>query len=67
MKLFEQQDKYYTHVGNEAQEKAIAAISGTVFESPDKAKLHKVLEFINQINGPLPGCMLQLREILMGA
>ena len=60
-------DKYYTHVGNEAQEKAIAAISGTTFENSDKAKLHKALEFIDQINGPLPGCMLQLREILMGA
>ena len=60
-------DKYYTHVGNEAQEKAIAAISGTVFENPDKAKLHKALDFINQINGPLPGCMFRLREILMGA
>ena len=60
-------DKYYTHVGNEAQEKAIAAISGTVFENPDKAKLHKALEFIDNVNGPLPGCMLQLREILMGA
>ena len=60
-------DKYYTHVGNEAQEKAIAAISGTVFENPDKAKLHRALEFINQIDGPLPGCMFRLREILMGA
>ena len=60
-------DKYYTHVGNEAQEKAIAAISGTTFENSDKAKLHKALEFIDQVNGPLPGCMLQLREILMGA
>ena len=60
-------DKYYTHVGNDAQEKAIAAISGTVFENPDKAKLHRALEFINQIDGPLPGCMFRLREILMGA
>jgi len=60
-------DKYYTHVGNEAQEKAIAAISGTVFENPDKAKLHKALDFINQIDGPLPDCMFRLREILMGA
>ncbi len=60
-------DKYYTHVGNEAQEKAIAAISGTVFENPDKAKIQKVLDFIGQKPLPLPDELVQIREILLGA
>ena len=60
-------DKYYTHVGNEAQEKAIAAISGTSFENPDKAKIQKALDYIEQFPQPLPECMIPLREILIGA
>ena len=60
-------DKYYTHVGNEAQEKAIAAISGTVFENPDKAKIQKVLDFIGQKTLPLLDELVQIREILLGA
>ena len=60
-------DKYYTHVGNEAQEKAIAAISGTIFESLDKTKIQQVLDFIGQKPQPLSGDLLQIREILLGA
>ena len=60
-------DKYYTHVGNEAQEKAIAAISGTTFENPDKIKIQKALDYIEQFPLPLPDCMVPLREILIGA
>ncbi|MBE6374322.1 MAG: hypothetical protein E7055_19940 [Lentisphaerae bacterium] len=60
-------DKYYTHVGNEAQEKAIAAISGTTFENPDKAKIQKALDFIGQKPLPLPDELVQIREILLGA
>ena len=60
-------DKYYTHVGNEAQEKAIAAISGTTFESPDKARIQQVLDFIGQKPLPLPDDLHQIREILLGA
>ena len=60
-------DKYYTHVGNEAQEKAIAAISGITFENPDKAKIQKALDFIAQAPLPLPSFVVQLREILIGA
>ena len=60
-------DKYYTHVGNEAQEKAIAAISGTTFESPDKAKIQKALDFIGQVTIPTMESMTQLKEILLGA
>ena len=60
-------DKYYTHVGNEAQGKAIAAISGTVFENPDKAKIQKALDFISQKPLPLPDELVQIREILLGA
>ena len=60
-------DKYYTHVGNEAQEKAIAAISGTTFENPDKTKIKKLLDYIEQFPLPLPDCMILLRDILIGA
>jgi integrase len=60
-------DKYYTHVGNEAQEKAIAAISGTTFENPDKTKIQKALDFIAQAPLPLRDDLVQLREILIGA
>ena len=60
-------DKYYTHVGNEAQEKAIAAISGTTFESPDKTKIQKALDFIAQVPLPLRDDLVQLRDILIGA
>ena len=60
-------DKYYTHVGNEALEKAIAAISGTTFESSDKAKIQKALNFIGQVSIPTMESMTQLREILLGA
>ena len=60
-------DKYYTHVGNEAQEKAIAAISGTTFENPDKTKIQKALDFIAQAPLPLRDDLVQLREILLGA
>ena len=59
-------DKYYTHVGNEAQEKAIAAISGTTFESPDKAKIQKALDFIGQVTIPTMESMTQLKKILSG-
>ena len=60
-------DKYYTHVGNEAQEKAIAAISGTVFKNPDKAKIQKALDFIGQVTIPTMESITQLKEILLGA
>ena len=61
-------DKYYTHVGNEAQEKThSSAISGTPFESPDKAKIQKALNFIGQVSIPTMESMTQLREILLGA
>ena len=60
-------DKFYAHVGNEAQEKAIAAISGTTFENPDKTKIQKALDFIAQAPLPLRDDLVQLREILIGA
>ena len=58
-------DKYYTHVGNEAQEKAIAAISGTSFENPDKMKIQKALDYIDKFPMPLPDSMRELKEILL--
>ena len=60
-------DDFLFTIGNEAQEKAIAAISGTTFENPDKAKIQKALDYIEQFPQPLPECMIPLREILIGA
>ena len=60
-------DKYYTHVGNEAQEKAIAAISGTEIVNSAENRIRKALDFIEQIPSPLRDDMVQLREILTGA
>ena len=58
-------DKYYTHVRNEAQEKAISVISGTVFESPDEEKPPKALDYIQQFPQSLPDDLLQIKEILL--
>ena len=60
-------DKYYTHVGNEAQEKAIAAITGTEIVNSAENRIRKALDFIAQIPFPLRDDLIQLREILIGA
>ena len=60
-------DKYYTHVGNEAQEKAIAAITGTEIVNSAENRIRKALDFIAQIPFPLRDDLVQLREILIGA
>ena len=60
-------DKYYTHVGNEAQEKAIEAISGTIFQNSDKTKIQKALDYIDKFPLPLPESMRELKEILLSA
>ena len=60
-------DKYYTHVGNEAQEKAIAAITGTEIVNSAENRIRKALDFIAKIPFPLRDDLIQLREILIGA
>ena len=40
-------DKYYTHIGEEAQEKAIQAISGSFASVSDRERIKKVLSLID--------------------
>lgn len=40
-------DKYYTHIGDEAQEKAIQALAGTFTTVSDRERINKVLALID--------------------
>lgn len=42
-------DKYYTHVGDEAQEKAIMAVSGESKTLPDRERINKALKLIDSL------------------
>lgn len=42
-------DKHYTHIGNEAQEKAIQAISGGIREVTDRDRIDRALAFIENL------------------
>ena len=42
-------DAYYTHIGDEAQQKAIEAISGTVGVITDKEKIKRTLQYIDTL------------------
>jgi len=39
-------DKYYTHVGNEAQQQAIAAISSSMSTTPPQVRINQALELL---------------------
>jgi len=58
-------DKYYTHIGEEAQEKAIHALSGTFAGKSDRERINEALTLIN-------GCpkksklILQIEKVLTG-
>ena len=57
-------DKYYTHVGDEAQQKAIEAVSGGVGDVSDKEKIRRAIEYLDT----LPNCpeSRKIREFLTG-
>jgi len=40
-------DKYYTHIGEEAQEKAIQALSGTFASKSPQERINEALALIN--------------------
>jgi len=42
-------DKHYTHIGDEAQEKAIQAISGSISQITDKERIDKALRLIDSL------------------
>ena len=61
-------DKYYTHVGEEAQQKAIAAITGVAETSdPFAVRVQRAIMLLNTIPEPLPEYVCRLKSILQGA
>eukprot|EP00831_Metopus_contortus_P079437 TRINITY_DN7902_c0_g1_i2.p1 TRINITY_DN7902_c0_g1~~TRINITY_DN7902_c0_g1_i2.p1 ORF type:complete len:760 (+),score=58.41 TRINITY_DN7902_c0_g1_i2:1988-4267(+) len=58
-------DKHYTHIGEEAQEKAIMAISGTYTPISDRERIANALEFINSCNDK-SDAILHIKNILCG-
>ena len=57
-------DKYYTHVGNEAQQQAIAAISGDFDTSSAQRKIEEALTLINTSTASSDKVLAQVRAIL---
>ncbi len=56
-------DKHYTHIGEEAQEKAIMAISGSFNSIPDHERITKALALIDTLKDEIPE-MLEVEKIL---
>ena len=55
-------DQFYTHVGEDAQLKAIEAVSGTAGPS-DRARIEKALAWVRLRKAELP-VLLELEKIL---
>ena len=58
-------DKHYTHIGEEAQEKAIMAISGSFSSIPDYERITKALALIDTLKDKIPK-MLEVEKVLRG-
>lgn len=56
-------DKYYTHIGEEAQEKAIQAITGSFTSVSDRERIKKVLSLIDSCKVK-PKIVKEIEEIL---
>jgi integrase len=56
-------DKHYTHIGEEAQEKAIMAISGEMAGNSDREKISKALALIDACKEK-PEIVLEIEKIL---
>lgn len=59
-------DKYYTHVGDAAQQQAIDAVSGTMNGKSDRDKIKEVLTLLNDDPEPTRELLLQIRALLQG-
>jgi integrase len=57
-------DKYYTHIGDEAQEKAIAAISGDSVTLSDRKRIEDALALIRSGEGSPMEILAQVEKIL---
>ena len=59
-------DKYYTHVGDAAQQQAIDAVSGTMNGKSDRDKINEVLTLLNDNPESTRELLLQIRTLLRG-
>ncbi len=57
-------DQYYTHIGEEAQEKAIAAISGGIGVKSDRERIREALALIRTSPAPADEILRQLEQLL---
>lgn len=57
-------DKYYIHVGDESQRKAIEAISGRISEKSPQDKINDVLVLLNSDVKPSEGLIEKIKEML---
>ncbi len=57
-------NKYYTHVGDEAQRQAIAAISGEINEKSAQQRINEALELIRNSTEPSGEVLKKIRSIL---
>jgi len=58
-------DKYYIHVGEESQRKAIEAISGRISEKSPQDKINEVLALLDSTPWPSGELIEQIRSILL--
>jgi len=58
-------DKHYTHIGEEAQEKAIMAISGSFTSIPDHERITKALALIDAWKDK-PEIVIEIEKVLRG-
>jgi len=58
-------DKHYTHIGEEAQEKAIMAISGSFTSVPDHERVSKALALIDVCKDK-PEIVIEIEKVLRG-
>ena len=56
--------RYYTHVGDDAQRQAIAAVSGGYLPGSAQAKIDEALELINTSNAASAEILVQVKAIL---
>ncbi len=56
--------RYYTHVGDDAQRQAIAAVSGGYLPGSAQAKIDEALELINTSNAASDEILVQVKAIL---
>jgi hypothetical protein len=56
--------KYYTHVGDEAQKQAIAAVSGVNLPTPAQNKIDEALALINNSTASSDEILSQVKAIL---